>query len=127
VIGYLTLDPADLLGADRRLAARVRAGYTGANEGGTLTVLGAGRGEALQWLLGVTQTDAHELVNQGTNDSVSPARTRPNQQDRGQAVRARRRLRSASAVPALDRGTGPRRDGGADGGTFLRFGRWQCE
>jgi hemoglobin/transferrin/lactoferrin receptor protein len=80
VVGTLTLDPADLLEADARFGARLRAGYGGANEAKTLTALGAGRSEAMQWLLGVTQTNAHEQDNQGDVDTVSPTRTRPNPQ-----------------------------------------------
>jgi hemoglobin/transferrin/lactoferrin receptor protein len=82
VVGYLTLDPADLLtDADARIGGRVRAAYTGANEGVTLTALGAGRGESLQWLVGLTRTDAQETENQGSVDAASPTRTRPNPQD----------------------------------------------
>lgn len=80
VVGYLTLDPADLLEADARFGARVRAGYGAANEAKTLTALGAGRSEAMQWLLGVTQTNAQEQDNQGDVDTISPTRTRPNPQ-----------------------------------------------
>jgi hemoglobin/transferrin/lactoferrin receptor protein len=81
VIGFLTLDPADLLAPGAALGARLRAGYTGANDGTTGTVLGAGRGASLEWLLGYTQTDAGEFDNRGDADIVAPARTRPNPQD----------------------------------------------
>jgi hemoglobin/transferrin/lactoferrin receptor protein len=98
VVGYLTLDPADLLQRDRRLGARVRTGLSGANDAATLTVLGAGRSDALQWLLGATQTDGHGFDSQGNVDTASPTRTRPNPQDV--------RDRSAIAKVVLDAAAG---------------------
>ena len=80
VVGYLTLDPADLLDGDARQGGRLRAGYGGGNEAKTLTALGAGRSDTMQWLLGATQTNAREQDNQGDVDTVSPTRTRPNPQ-----------------------------------------------
>ena len=81
VVGYLTLDPADLLGRDDRFAAGARLGYFGANEALTGTVLGAGRGESAEWLLGYTHTAGSEFDNKGDVDTVSATRTRPNPQD----------------------------------------------
>lgn len=81
VVGWLTLDPEDLLAQGQRLGGRARLAYAGANEAATATVLGAGRGEATQWLLGLTQTDAHEFDNQGSVEGRSATRTRPNPQD----------------------------------------------
>ena len=81
VVGYLTLDPTDLLASGATLGGKVAAGYTGANQGKTGTVLGAGRGEGAEWLLGYTQTEAHEFKNQGNVDTVSASRTTPNPQD----------------------------------------------
>lgn len=81
VIGYLTLDAADLLAPGAASAARARAGHTGANEAATATVLGAMRGAATEWLLGYTHTQAREFDNRGDVDGSSPARTRPNPQD----------------------------------------------
>lgn len=81
VVGYLTLDPADLLAAGASLGGQLAAGYTGANHGRTGTVLGAGRGEQAEWLLGYTQTEAHGFENQGNVDTVSASRTTPNPQD----------------------------------------------
>ncbi|MCC6473779.1 MAG: TonB-dependent receptor plug domain-containing protein, partial [Burkholderiales bacterium] len=78
VVGFLTLDPDDLLERDARLGARAQLGYNGTNDGATATALGAGRGESLQWVLGYTQTRAREFDNKGDHASVDPMRTRPN-------------------------------------------------
>jgi hemoglobin/transferrin/lactoferrin receptor protein len=81
VIGYLTLDPADLVTPGERIGGRLRLGYSGANDGLTGTVLGVGRGEAVDWLVGYTHTKASEFDNKGDVDTVSATRTRPNPQD----------------------------------------------
>jgi hemoglobin/transferrin/lactoferrin receptor protein len=91
VIGLLTLEPADLLAADARSAARVRAAYADASEAATVTALGAARGASSEWLFGYTHTRARELDNKGVVDAVSAARTRPNPQeveDRGLIAKA---------------------------------------
>lgn len=81
VIGYLTLDPSDLLTGDKASAFRYRLSYTGANQGLTSTVLGAWSGDRAEALLGYSRTRASEFDNQGTVDSVAPGRSRPNPQD----------------------------------------------
>ena len=82
VVGFLTLNAGDILGRDDRFGALARAAHTGANEGLTGTLLGAGRGEnGLEWVLGYSHTSAHEFGNQGTVDTVSSNRTAPNPQD----------------------------------------------
>ena len=81
VVGYLTLEARDILERGESRGARARLGYFGANDGVSGTVLGAGRGESLEWLLGYTQTRAHEFDNKGDVDAVSATRTRPNPQD----------------------------------------------
>ncbi|MBI2312462.1 MAG: TonB-dependent hemoglobin/transferrin/lactoferrin family receptor [Betaproteobacteria bacterium] len=81
VVGYLTLDPADLLQGKDKFVARARAGYAGVNEGFTGTLIGAGRGETLEWLWGYTRTGASELDNHGDVNTVATNRTEPNPQD----------------------------------------------
>lgn len=97
VVGYLTLDPADLLPANEKLAAHARAGYAGVNDGFTGTLIGAGRGESLEWLLGYTRTGASEFDNKGDVNTVATNRTEPNPQDlRDQGLLAKLLLRPAS-------------------------------
>lgn len=96
VVGYFTLDPADLLDPGARFGARTRLGYAGANEGMIGTALAAGRGESYEWLLGVTRTDAHEFDNVGDDDATGFDRTRPNPQE----VRDRGALAKFALLPA---------------------------
>lgn len=86
VVGFVTLDPADLLGSAGKSAGRLRVSYFGANRGKSLTALGAWRGDAAELLIGLARARASETDNQGRVDGVSAARTRPNPQqaeDRG--------------------------------------------
>lgn len=97
VVGYLTLDPTDLLTGDKQTALRYRAGYTSANEGLTNTLIGAWRGESMEAMLGYSRTDAREIDNQGTVDTVSSTRTTPNPQDiRDQGLLAKFAMRPAA-------------------------------
>ncbi|GIZ53621.1 TonB-dependent hemoglobin/transferrin/lactoferrin family receptor [Noviherbaspirillum aridicola] len=81
VVGYLTLDPSDLLEEGKAAGGRYRIGYNGANRGLTNTLLGAWQGDGVQALLGYSQTRAEEFRNQGRDGAVSTSRTRPNPQD----------------------------------------------
>lgn len=81
VVGFLTLDAADLLTGEKSTAFSYRIGYTGANRGLTNSLLGAWRSGNVQALLGYSHTGASEFDNQGTPDSIGPARTQPNPQD----------------------------------------------
>jgi hemoglobin/transferrin/lactoferrin receptor protein len=80
VVGFITLDPADLLGTTARNAIRLRATHHDANEGFGLTALGALRGEAAEFLIGVSGVRTKETDNRGDVDTVSATRTRPNPQ-----------------------------------------------
>lgn len=81
VVGYLTLDPADLIRDGNALGARYRLGYHGANDGVTNALLGAWRGEGAEVLLGYAHTAFHEFDNRGDQGGVSAQRSRPNPQD----------------------------------------------
>lgn len=78
VVGYITLDPSDILQDGARHGARLRFGYNGANEGFSQTILGALRGEAAELLLGYSHASGKEFDNKGSVDTVAPNRTRPN-------------------------------------------------
>lgn len=78
VVGYVTLDPADLLQGGARQGVRLRAGYNGANAGFSQTLLGALRGESSELLLGYSHAGGEEIDNRGSADTVSATRTRPN-------------------------------------------------
>lgn len=96
VVGYLTLDAADLLRPGESIALRPKLTYTGANDGRTGTLLAAGQAGGVQWLLGYTQTRADEFDNQGRLDVTAPNRERPNPQDvRDQGLLAKLALKPA--------------------------------
>lgn len=78
VVGYVTLDPADLLQAGDATGIRLRGGYSGANGGASQTVLGAFRDGGTQVLLGYSHASGRQLDNLGTVDTISTGRTRPN-------------------------------------------------
>ncbi|WP_217125828.1 TonB-dependent hemoglobin/transferrin/lactoferrin family receptor [Hydrogenophilus thiooxidans] len=80
VVGFVTLDPADLLGAEKTSTFRYRGSYTGANDGLTHTVLGALRNDALELLVGYSRGKGEEFDNQGDVGGSSPTRTKPNPQ-----------------------------------------------
>ena len=81
VVGFLTLDPSDLLEKDQRAGGRYRIGYNGASDALTNTLLGAWRSESAEALIGYSRTEAHETENMGSLDVSAPNRTLPNPQD----------------------------------------------
>ncbi len=78
VVGYVTLDPADLMPGGATSGFRLRGGYTGANGGMGQTVLGALREGMAEVLLGYGRVSGKEVDNLGTQDTTSISRTRPN-------------------------------------------------
>lgn len=81
VVGYVTLDPADLLSDGARAGARLRLGYNGANRGTSQTLLGALRGEgadAPELLLGYSHARSEEYANRGSDGSTSSTRSQAN-------------------------------------------------
>lgn len=78
VVGYVTLDPSDLLLDGANSGFRLRGAYTGANGGTSQTVLGAFREGTAEVLLGYSHASGKETDNLGTADTTSISRTRPN-------------------------------------------------
>jgi hemoglobin/transferrin/lactoferrin receptor protein len=81
VVGYVTLDPADLLQDGAQKGLRLRVGYNGANRGFSQTLLGALRGEGAQaneLLLGYSHANGKEIDNKGSVATTSPSRSKPN-------------------------------------------------
>ncbi len=81
VVGFLTLDPSDLLAEGERSGARYKGGVFGANESYSNAVIAAGRGESVEGLIGFVRRNGHELDNQGDRDVTAIDRTAPNPQD----------------------------------------------
>ncbi len=78
VVGYVTLDPSDLLHDGATSGFRLRGGYTGANGGLSQTVLGAFQQGEAEVILGYSHASGKETSNFGTVDTTSFARTSPN-------------------------------------------------
>lgn len=81
VVGYITLDPSDLIQDDKNYGIRYRLGYNGINSGLTNTLMGAFRGDSAEFLIGYTKTDAHQAKNKGDVGGYSTSRSKPNHQD----------------------------------------------
>lgn len=81
VVGYLTLNPEDILRRDASSGARIKSAWTGANDGLTGTVLGAWRSDTVELLLGWSQIRSKELETKGTDGSFGPNRTEANKLD----------------------------------------------
>lgn len=78
VVGYVTLEPSDLLRDGASKGVRLRAAYTGANGGLSQSVLGAFSDGNAQVLLGYGHASGKETSNLGTVDTTSASRSRPN-------------------------------------------------
>lgn len=78
VVGYVTLDPSDVLRDGASSGVRLRAAYTGANGGFSQTLLGAFREGNSEVLLGYGHASGKETDNLGTVDTTSASRSRPN-------------------------------------------------
>lgn len=77
VVGYVTLDSADLLQGNATTGFRLRGGYSGANAGASQTVLGAFRSGTAEVLLGYSHASGQQVDDMGTADTISTSRTRP--------------------------------------------------
>ena len=97
VVGFLTLNPADLLDDGERFAARYRTSYASVDQGWGNTLLAAGRGEMAELLVGYAHRRASEADNKGKLDVVAPDRSEPNlQHGRDQGVLAKLIVRPAA-------------------------------
>lgn len=77
VVGYLTLDPNDLIAPDRNSGIRYQSGYNEASSAWHNTLLGAFRSEAAELLLGYTQEEGHGTDNRGSVGGTSKMRSKP--------------------------------------------------
>lgn len=77
VVGYLTLNPEDILRGDNKTGLRIKGSWTGANNGFTGSAIGAWRNDSSELLLGWSENRSKELENMGDSDgtpSTDPAR-----------------------------------------------------
>jgi hemoglobin/transferrin/lactoferrin receptor protein len=78
VVGYVTLDPADILKDGASTGVRLIGGYTGANEGLNQTILGAFKDGSAEVLLGYSHATGKETSNMGSVGGTSVSRSTPN-------------------------------------------------
>lgn len=81
VVGYLTLNPQDLLRAEAKYGLRLRGSFFSASDAWSGSVIGALRGDSVEMLLGYGLAKGHETDNQGEDDSFGPNRSTPNPAD----------------------------------------------
>lgn len=91
LVNFITHEPADFLGPDRRLGGRVALGWTGDDGGLGLGGTLAGRvGDRVEWLVTATGRRAHGLRTMGTVDTPDVDRTTANPQtDHDQSLLAK--------------------------------------
>lgn len=81
VVSFTTRDPSGFLDGDESFGARLRVGYSSADESWTEGASAAGRWGDWSALAAYTHRDAHETDNQGENSALNSTRTAPNPQD----------------------------------------------
>ena len=80
-VSFTTRDPEDLMAQGHDIGARVRIGYTGADEGWTKSAMLAGRAGGLSGLVAYTRRDNGPARNFGRLDVADSRRTTPNPLD----------------------------------------------
>lgn len=78
VVGYLTLNPEDIVREGQQQGLRVRGSYFGASDTFSGSVIGAAKTERFDVLLGYAQARGHETENQGKVTTYGPNRTMAN-------------------------------------------------
>ena len=81
LVGYVTLSPEDIAQGDARFGARIKGTYSSANQGFSGTLIGAWRGEVVDFMLGYSQASSNEYDNMGKQSGYGALRTKPNQLD----------------------------------------------
>lgn len=82
IVGLRTLDPVDLLGADKTLGGRIKSDYDGADHSKGLQAALAGRfAQDTLWLVQVGERRGHELDTGGSIDTPDSGRTENDPQD----------------------------------------------
>lgn len=81
VVGYITLDPDDVVCGNDTSGLRLRGGYFGANDQFSGSVVGALRGANTEFLIGYGEARGHETENRGGWGGTSPLREKANPAD----------------------------------------------
>ncbi|WGK89359.1 TonB-dependent receptor [Pseudomonas migulae] len=80
-VSYFTLDPDDIIKPGKDVGARLKTGYSSADESWLKSATVAGRAEQFDGLLHYSQRDGHETESYGSNNGTGLARTAANPED----------------------------------------------
>ncbi|MDD0998225.1 TonB-dependent hemoglobin/transferrin/lactoferrin family receptor [Pseudomonas sp. TNT2022 ID1044] len=80
-VSYFTLDPDDIIKPGQDVGARLKTGYSSADESWLKSATIAGRADQFDGLLHYSQRDGHETESYGSNNSTGLTRTAANPED----------------------------------------------
>ena len=80
-VSYFTLDPDDIIKPGQDVGARLKSGYSSADESWLKSATVAGRADQFDGLLHFSQRDGHETESYGSNNGTGLARTAANPED----------------------------------------------
>ncbi|MHC8291076.1 TonB-dependent receptor [Pseudomonas sp. XS1P51] len=80
-VSYFTLDPDDIIKPGKDVGARLKTGYSSADESWLKSATVAGRADQFDGLLHYSQRDGHETESYGSNNGTGLARTAANPED----------------------------------------------
>jgi len=80
-VSYFTLDPDDIIKPGQDVGARLKTGYSSADDSWLKSATVAGRADQFDGLLHYSQRDGHETESFGSNNSTGLTRTAANPED----------------------------------------------
>ena len=80
-VSYFTLDPDDIIKPGQDVGARLKTGYSSADDSWLKSATVAGRADQFDGLLHYSQRDGHETESYGSNNGTGLARTAANPED----------------------------------------------
>jgi hemoglobin/transferrin/lactoferrin receptor protein len=80
-VSYFTLDPGDIIKPGKDVGARLKTGYSSADDSWLKSATVAGRADQFDGLLHYSQRDGHETESYGSNNGTGLARTAANPED----------------------------------------------
>jgi hemoglobin/transferrin/lactoferrin receptor protein len=80
-VSYFTLDPDDIIKPGKDVGARLKTGYSSADDSWLKSATVAGRADQFDGLLHYSQRDGHEIESYGSHNSTGLSRTAANPED----------------------------------------------
>ncbi|MDI2591574.1 TonB-dependent receptor [Pseudomonas sp. 681] len=80
-VSYFTLDPDDIIKPGNDVGARLKTGYSSADDSWLKSATIAGRADQFDGLLHLSQRDGHETESYGSNNGIGLERTAANPED----------------------------------------------